>query len=167
MPWQNGAMNSEFDGHRNVVTQNEICYKKGVQFGNRETIRENQAIRANLRIDSRESGHLRPKELVSQNKNNLKKRLFLSLFSSVFLEDQNILASENEKKCLRQNHASKDARGGCSTPPPPTTNDYKNNALKIILRNSAVICLIAKPSGKQVLFQELRANKAIFADHIL
>ena len=33
--------------------------KKGVQFGNSETIRENQAIRANLRIDSRESGHLR------------------------------------------------------------------------------------------------------------
>ena len=34
--------------------------KKGVQFGNpqAETIRENQAIRANLRIDSRESGHL-------------------------------------------------------------------------------------------------------------
>ena len=30
----------------------------GVQFGNPETIRENQAIRANLRIDSRESGHL-------------------------------------------------------------------------------------------------------------
>ena len=33
--------------------------KKGVQFGDIETIRENQAIRANLRIDSRESGHLR------------------------------------------------------------------------------------------------------------
>ena len=32
---------------------------KGVQFGNPETIRENQAIRANLRIDSRKSGHLR------------------------------------------------------------------------------------------------------------
>ena len=32
--------------------------KKGVQFGNPETIRESQAIRANLRIDSRESGHL-------------------------------------------------------------------------------------------------------------
>ena len=32
--------------------------KKGVQFGNPETIRENQAMRANLRIDSRESGHL-------------------------------------------------------------------------------------------------------------
>ena len=31
---------------------------KGVQFGKPETIRENQAIRANLRIDSRESGHL-------------------------------------------------------------------------------------------------------------
>ena len=29
------------------------------EFGNPETIRENQAIRANLRIDSRESGHLR------------------------------------------------------------------------------------------------------------
>ena len=33
--------------------------KMGVRFGNRETIRENQAIRANLRIDSRESGHLK------------------------------------------------------------------------------------------------------------
>ena len=32
--------------------------KTGVQFGNAKTIRENQAIRANLRIDSRESGHL-------------------------------------------------------------------------------------------------------------
>ena len=32
--------------------------KKGVWFGKPETIRENQAIRANLRIDSRESGHL-------------------------------------------------------------------------------------------------------------
>ena len=29
--------------------------KEGVQFGNAETIRENQAIRANLRIDFRES----------------------------------------------------------------------------------------------------------------
>ena len=33
--------------------------KKGVQCGNPETIRENQAIRGKLRIDSRESGHLR------------------------------------------------------------------------------------------------------------
>ena len=32
--------------------------KRGVQFGSPEPIRENQAIRANLRIDSRESGHL-------------------------------------------------------------------------------------------------------------
>ena len=32
--------------------------KKGAQFGNPEAIRENQAIRANLRIDSCESGHL-------------------------------------------------------------------------------------------------------------
>ena len=32
--------------------------QKGVQFRNPETIRENQAIRANLQIDSRESGHL-------------------------------------------------------------------------------------------------------------
>ena len=32
--------------------------KEGVQFRNPETIRENQAIRANLRIDLRESGHL-------------------------------------------------------------------------------------------------------------
>ena len=31
--------------------------KNGVQFGNSEPIRENQAIRANLRIDLRESGH--------------------------------------------------------------------------------------------------------------
>ena len=33
--------------------------RKGVERGNPETIRENQAIRANLRIDSRESDHLR------------------------------------------------------------------------------------------------------------
>ena len=32
--------------------------QKGVLFGNPDTIRKNQAIRANLRIDSRESGHL-------------------------------------------------------------------------------------------------------------
>ena len=32
--------------------------KKGVRFGNPETIRENQAIRSNLQIDSRESVHL-------------------------------------------------------------------------------------------------------------
>ena len=32
--------------------------QKRVQFGDPETIRENQVIRANLRIDSRESGHL-------------------------------------------------------------------------------------------------------------
>ena len=32
--------------------------KKGVRFGNAATIRENQAMRANLRIDSRELGHL-------------------------------------------------------------------------------------------------------------
>ena len=31
--------------------------KQGVQFGNPEMIRTNRAIRANLRIDSRESGH--------------------------------------------------------------------------------------------------------------
>ena len=34
--------------------------KKVVQFGNPKTIRENQATRVNLRIDSRESGHLSP-----------------------------------------------------------------------------------------------------------
>ena len=37
--------------------------KRGVQFGNPETIRKNRAIRANLRIDSRESGHLSPETL--------------------------------------------------------------------------------------------------------
>ena len=40
-----------------------VIRKKGVQLGNPETIRENQAIRANLRIDSRESGHLRRKHI--------------------------------------------------------------------------------------------------------
>ena len=40
-----------------LVPRNAIR-KKGVQFGNPETIRENQAIRANLQIDSHESGHL-------------------------------------------------------------------------------------------------------------
>ena len=33
--------------------------KKGVQLGNPKAIRANQAIHANLRIDSRELGHLR------------------------------------------------------------------------------------------------------------
>ena len=37
----------------------ECDSQKGVEFGKPETIRKNQAIRANLRIDSRESGHLR------------------------------------------------------------------------------------------------------------
>ena len=41
--------------------------KKEVQFGNPETIRENRVIRANLRIDSRESGHRSPSERVPQN----------------------------------------------------------------------------------------------------
>ena len=36
----------------------EARFAKGVQFGKPETIRENLAIRANLRIDSHESGHL-------------------------------------------------------------------------------------------------------------
>ena len=35
------------------------CHFGVSEFGNAETIRENQAIRANLRIDFRESGHLR------------------------------------------------------------------------------------------------------------
>ena len=43
----------------NVSTLKSDSQEKGVQFGNPATIRENQAIRANLRIDSRESGHLR------------------------------------------------------------------------------------------------------------
>ena len=38
--------------------QKRDSQKKRVQFRNTETIRENQAIRANLRIDSRESGNL-------------------------------------------------------------------------------------------------------------
>ena len=35
-----------------------------VQFGNPETIRENQVIRADLRFDSRESGHLSDRTLL-------------------------------------------------------------------------------------------------------
>ena len=45
------------DSH--VFSPQSAIRKKGVQFGNPETIRKNQAIRANLQIDSRESGHLR------------------------------------------------------------------------------------------------------------
>ena len=47
-----------------LVPRNGIC-KNRIQFGNPETIRENQAMRANLRIDSRESGHLRKIEFGS------------------------------------------------------------------------------------------------------
>ena len=36
-----------------------VIRKKGVQFGNPQAIRKHRAIRAHLRIDSRESGHLR------------------------------------------------------------------------------------------------------------
>ena len=43
---------------RNFWPSRSAIRKKGVRFGDPETIRENQAIRANLRIDSRESGHL-------------------------------------------------------------------------------------------------------------
>ena len=43
-----------------LAPRSAIRKKKGVLFGNPETvIRKNQAIRANLQIDSRESGHLR------------------------------------------------------------------------------------------------------------
>ena len=38
--------------------------KTGVQFGNLKTIRENQAIRANPRIDLRKSVHLRCREML-------------------------------------------------------------------------------------------------------
>ena len=41
-----------------LALRSAIRKNKRVQFGNPETIRENQVIRANLRIDSRESGHL-------------------------------------------------------------------------------------------------------------
>ena len=43
---------------RNVLAPRSAIRKERVHFGNPETIRENQAIRTNLRIDSRESGHL-------------------------------------------------------------------------------------------------------------
>ena len=43
---------------RNVLAPRSAVRKKGVQFGNPGAIRENQAIRVNLRIDSHESGHL-------------------------------------------------------------------------------------------------------------
>ena len=39
--------------------------KNGVQFGNPETIREKQATRANLRIDSRDSGHLSSSNIIA------------------------------------------------------------------------------------------------------
>ena len=41
-----------------LAARSAIRKKKGAQFGNAETRRENQAMRANLRIDSHESGHL-------------------------------------------------------------------------------------------------------------
>ena len=44
--------------HANFTLLGRSAEKKEVQLGNPETIRENQAIPANLRIDSRESGHL-------------------------------------------------------------------------------------------------------------
>ena len=45
---------------RNLSPAKRDSQKKGVQCGNPEMIRENQKICANLRVDSRESGHLRP-----------------------------------------------------------------------------------------------------------
>ena len=41
-----------------VLAPESAIHKERVQFGNPATIRENQAMRANLRIDLRESGHL-------------------------------------------------------------------------------------------------------------
>ena len=40
------------------MPRNAIRRRRGSQFGNPQTIRKNLAIRANLQIDSRESGHL-------------------------------------------------------------------------------------------------------------
>ena len=54
--------------------------KKGVQFGNRspETIRENQAIRANLRIDSRESANRFARISPSKRRSNARVTLCFS-----------------------------------------------------------------------------------------
>ena len=46
--------------HSQCLAPGSAIGKKGVQFGNPEMIRENRAIRADLRIDSRESGYLSP-----------------------------------------------------------------------------------------------------------
>ena len=43
---------------RKIFVPRNVTRKKGVHFGNPQTIRANQPIRENLRIDSRESGHL-------------------------------------------------------------------------------------------------------------
>ena len=52
------ASNPRFANFSPPKTRKCDSHKKGVQFGNPDTIRKNQAIRANLRIDWRESGHL-------------------------------------------------------------------------------------------------------------
>ena len=52
--------------NRNLFVAWDAIRKKGVQFGNPETIRVNPAIRANLRIDSRESCNLSTKMCFSK-----------------------------------------------------------------------------------------------------
>ena len=48
---------------RNVLVPRNAVREKGFQFGSPQALRENQAILANLRIDSSESGHLRFKHI--------------------------------------------------------------------------------------------------------
>ena len=63
--------------------------QKEVQFGNPGTIRENQAIRANLRIDSGESGHLRSKSSTTKSP-KMSQNPFLPLLGTILPEPRHV-----------------------------------------------------------------------------
>ena len=69
--------------------------QKGVQFGNPKTIRENQAIRANLWIDSRESGHLRARSVRAGNVLRTSKKT-LSTSSASIRDDPDTTTTSSE-----------------------------------------------------------------------
>ena len=56
--WSDSRESPQTSDSQFIVPEKAIRTKKGFSSGTLKTIRENQAIRANLRIDSRESGHL-------------------------------------------------------------------------------------------------------------
>ena len=78
-----------------------------VQFGNPETSRENQAIRANLRIDSREPGHLRSEP--ESKCRELRIAVVVLMLVSVFHPSR--MTSIGNLECPQEHHGTQDQRG--------------------------------------------------------